>query len=45
MTAKPKGVQSFLLGDSLADEVKREQFQSRKETVSEKKHKFFVAAW
>lgn len=45
MTAKPKGVQSFLLGDSLADEVKREQFQSQKDAVSDKKHEFFVAAW
>ena len=43
MAAKPKGVQSFLLGDSLADKVKREQFQSGKDTVSDKKHELFVA--
>ena len=43
MAAKPKGVQSFLLGDSLADKVKREQLQSRKDTVPDKKHELFVA--
>ena len=45
MTAKPKGMQSFLLGDSLADKVKRDQFQSRKDRVSDKKNEFFVATW
>ena len=45
MTAKLKGVQSFLLGDSLADKVKREQLQSRKDTVPDKKHELFVVTW